>query len=683
MKLKFVFTLGLAVIALPGLAISIWNASQAWGDWASARRSAVAAAAMGKVMAAAEMVAVQRGLMVATSVSAEDPASALAKAETSEHAAAEAAIPALRAGNLPVEPMQSTTARMQALRDTVRQASRLPVPARDPALSGRILGEVGAALATLNGQVDQIGRFILASSPPVGAVADIAFDVVTLRETAGRRSTRLSAWVGGKKLSTDDLDTLVLDSGRIELAWEQIRRRIESGNPGEHLSKAMADLDRQFFIGNEQQYRTLIKAAKADAPPPMTLERYRPWTVAALAGFGPLRDALIADSQARGHDVAQEALIRLLIAAGYGSLILLLSLVGFTLVRSQVVGPLATLTKGIAALASGDIAAQTYPVARVTEIETLRHAVAGLIAHLVRGRALVAEVQHTQEARLSQARLLTVLSVRFRDTATSALDRVRTASGSLAGTATTLAESAGETNLAAQTIETGLNGASTAVERVATAAEDLAASIATTASRMSEAAAAAARTAMGARESTVHMTELAKAAEQIGAVIVLIETIAAQTNLLALNATIEAARAGEAGRGFAVVATEVKNLAAQTSIATREIGQQISDIQARTKTASSQIRTMAAEVETVSAIAMSIADDVQRQRSATADISQSVADAADAARVVSHSASVVGGATAATKRQSDSMLDATSAMQSDIGTLDSILISFLMDIQAA
>ena len=50
------------------------------------------------------------------------------------------------------------------------------------------------------------------------------------------------------------------------------------------------------------------------------------------------------------------------------------------------------------------------------------------------------------------------------------------------------------------------------------------------------------------------------------------DRITSQINILALNATIEAARAGEAGRGFAVVATEVKNLASQAAIASKELG---------------------------------------------------------------------------------------------------------------
>jgi methyl-accepting chemotaxis protein len=57
-----------------------------------------------------------------------------------------------------------------------------------------------------------------------------------------------------------------------------------------------------------------------------------------------------------------------------------------------------------------------------------------------------------------------------------------------------------------------------------------------------------------------------------------IESIARQTNLLALNATIEAARAGAAGKGFAVVAGEVKALASQTELATKQISATILDL---------------------------------------------------------------------------------------------------------
>ena len=78
-------------------------------------------------------------------------------------------------------------------------------------------------------------------------------------------------------------------------------------------------------------------------------------------------------------------------------------------------------------------------------------------------------------------------------------------------------------------------------------------------------------------KTTSAMDNINEKVTAINEAITVIDQIAFQTNILSLNAAVEAATAGEAGKGFAVVAQEVRNLAARSAEAAKEIKDLVED----------------------------------------------------------------------------------------------------------
>jgi methyl-accepting chemotaxis protein len=87
-------------------------------------------------------------------------------------------------------------------------------------------------------------------------------------------------------------------------------------------------------------------------------------------------------------------------------------------------------------------------------------------------------------------------------------------------------------------------------------------------------------------DKTTHTVEdMHTALDKIGKLANMVTDVSSQTEMLALNAAIEAARAGEAGRGFAVVADAVKDLSEQSSEASNETLQSVTQVQDKGKAA--------------------------------------------------------------------------------------------------
>jgi len=122
------------------------------------------------------------------------------------------------------------------------------------------------------------------------------------------------------------------------------------------------------------------------------------------------------------------------------------------------------------------------------------------------------------------------------------------------------------------------------------------------------------------------LRELTQSAEATGKIVALIQKVADQTNLLSLNASIEAASAGDAGKGFAVVANEVKDLARETTDATKKIELQISDMQSFTRQSVAAIAQIIELMEGAHAINSAIAKAVEDQTHTSAKVFEATSD---------------------------------------------------------
>ncbi len=188
---------------------------------------------------------------------------------------------------------------------------------------------------------------------------------------------------------------------------------------------------------------------------------------------------------------------------------------------------------------------------------------------------------------------------------------------------------AGEINSDIVSIAAAVAQASSNLAMIAVASEEMGSTIDEIARNTEDVRGITGRAVVQAETASEHVTTLGKAAQEIGKVTGVITDISAQTNLLALNATIEAARAGDAGRGFAVVASEIKQLALETAQATRDIDNEISQIQETIAEAVREIGEIAQVNQGVSDIVTTISASVEEQSLTTREVAKNICEASE------------------------------------------------------
>lgn len=317
------------------------------------------------------------------------------------------------------------------------------------------------------------------------------------------------------------------------------------------------------------------------------------------------RTSALAD---RGLKLARR--ISITLAAGIGTGIVLLSFIGFLLVRS-IVNPLNEFKKLINSIAGGELTGHLAVVGR-DELSQMAQNLNHLSVSL---KSTIEETKAGFATLVDSSAILNRISGKLADGAEGTVQK--------AGRA---ADAASEMSRKMGAVTAAMEQATGNINTMGTGSEEMSRSIEGIASNADEARAIVDKAVAQGRTVAEEISLLGQAASEIGKITETIESISAQTNLLALNATIEAARAGEAGRGFAVVANEIKELASQTAAATGSIAAMISRIQESTRSTVNNIKEITQINDSVHHIVATISAAVEEQSLTTREIAENISD---------------------------------------------------------
>ena len=241
---------------------------------------------------------------------------------------------------------------------------------------------------------------------------------------------------------------------------------------------------------------------------------------------------------------------------------------------------------------------------------------------MVRMEQIEAEQKHVEERLKAERRAeMHRLADMFEATVGDIVNTVSSTSAELETAAVTLARTAESTQELTVVLAASAQQASNNVQTVSQAADEISASASEINRQVQELSGIARQAVQQAERTDVRMSELTAAAAPDRRRAQAHQRHRRPDQPAGAERNHRGARAGDAGRGFAVVAAEVKTLAQRTAEATKEIGEQISGMQAATQDSVTALQEIGSTIARLSEIASSVASSVEAQDMTAVQIS--------------------------------------------------------------